>query len=316
MLPPTLQPPNHGIGGRQSTKTAIKEEAINAWAELMTLSAVILNAKSNGIISIDEVGKYLLTMVRLRRFCVKFQNFWIQEQETRGDNLTHSSSSAKRSYTRESAIPRGGLQHFTRTSKQCPTSTGGQCVRWTTSRQLFLKQQCSFCWSCSCPWRWLAPSGLTGSNFVTENSAMSWAAELQASKAKKRSKSSPPLSIMQEGSYYWPSNQCLLWWIASCWCLQAWGTAINARPGHLPIPEQGCVWQITYNLFGHVDCCWSHSPHCISWQPISTGNGGVSGNVPFAAEFDDLTSAELKDVMESINHWYRHAHRQSKKSRN
>ena len=73
MLPPTLQPPNHGIGCRQSTKAAIKEEAINAWAELMTLSTVILNAKSNGITSIDEVGKYLLAMVHLRRFCVKFR---------------------------------------------------------------------------------------------------------------------------------------------------------------------------------------------------------------------------------------------------
>jgi hypothetical protein len=42
----------------------------------------------------------------------------------------------------------------------------------------------------------------------------------------------------------------------------------------------------------------------------------LSGDVPFAAEFDVLTSEELKDVMEHINHWYRHAHRNRKKSCN
>ena len=44
--------------------------------------------------------------------------------------------------------------------------------------------------------------------------------------------------------------------------------------------------------------------------------GLLSGDVPFAAEFDVLTSEELKDVMEYVNHWYRHAHRNSKKSGN
>ena len=44
--------------------------------------------------------------------------------------------------------------------------------------------------------------------------------------------------------------------------------------------------------------------------------GLLSGDVPFAAEFDVLTSEELKDVMEHVNHWYRHAHRNSKKSGN
>ena len=44
--------------------------------------------------------------------------------------------------------------------------------------------------------------------------------------------------------------------------------------------------------------------------------GVVSGDVPFASEFDALTSEELKDVMEYLNHWYQHAHRNSKKSGN
>jgi hypothetical protein len=40
----------------------------------------------------------------------------------------------------------------------------------------------------------------------------------------------------------------------------------------------------------------------------------VDGIVPFASEFDELTSEELKDTLAYINHWYQHAHRNSKMS--
>lgn len=52
----------------------------------------------------------------------------------------------------------------------------------------------------------------------------------------------------------------------------------------------------------------------FSDNPYLQGMGLVGGVVLFASEFDVLTSEELKDTMAYINHWYRHAHRNSKMS--
>jgi hypothetical protein len=52
----------------------------------------------------------------------------------------------------------------------------------------------------------------------------------------------------------------------------------------------------------------------FSDNPYLQAMGVVDGAVPFAAKFDVLTSEEFKDTMAYINHWYQHAHRNSKMS--
>jgi hypothetical protein len=131
---------------------------------------------------------------------------------------------------------------------------------------------------------------------------MSRAAELQAaSKAKKRSKSAPPF----------PFNEL--------------HRADVSRLGKPPSMRDLDIRQFrNKNLFDKLLKTYlamsiaADHIHLIAF-PDNTylhAMGLLSGNVPFAAEFDVLTSEELNDVMEYVNHWYRHAHRNCKKSGN
>ena len=52
----------------------------------------------------------------------------------------------------------------------------------------------------------------------------------------------------------------------------------------------------------------------FSDNPYLQAMGIVDGIVPFASEFDELISEELKHTLAYINHWYQHAHRNSKMS--
>lgn len=201
MLPSTLQASHHGGGGTQIAKAAAKEEAINAWAERITLNTVVLNPESNGIVSINGLSINLLTMVHLRRFCVRFRISGYKNRK-REETIQlivrrmRSEVMERALYPEEeSDISQG------RANTELPLEDN---VREDD------QQECYSSNSTSDSDGVLAPGGGVPGVVLLEQEtsspttrAMSRAAELLAkSKAKKRSKSSPPLSITQEGTYY------------------------------------------------------------------------------------------------------------------
>ncbi len=309
MLPSTLQPPHHGIlGGRQSAKAVTnKEEAINAWAELLTLNTVILNAESNGIVSINGLGINLLTMVHLRRFCVMFR---ISGYKNR-----------KREETIQLIVRRMRSEAIEKVlyPEDCSDISQGQANTELPLNGNVHDEEQQECYSSNNSVS--DGGGVPGVVVLEETSspttrAMSRAAELQAtSKAKKRSKSSPPLSITQEGSYYRAINVYF----------DELHRADVSRLGEPPSMRDLDIRQFRnkgvfdklLKTYLAMSIAADHI-HLIAFpdNPYLQAMGLLSGDVPFAAEFDVLTSEELKDVMEYINHWYRHAYRNSKKSGN
>ncbi len=315
----TSTPSHHVIGGRQTSAKAItkKEEALNAWAEQMTLNTVILNVESNGIVSFNGLGINVMTMVHLRRFCVMFRISGYKNKK-REETIQlivrrmRSEAIEKAMYPEDAEsedISQG------RTHAELPLEDNGldeeqqECYSSTNKNSNFDSVL-------------VTPSGdVQGVVELQETSspttrAMLRAAERQAaSKAKKRSKIAPPLSITQEGSYY----------RAITVYFDELHRADVSRLGEPP-----SMRDLDIRQFRNKDVCdkllktylamsiAADHIHLIVF-PDNTylqGMGLLSGDVPFAAEFDVLTSEELKDVMEYVNHWYRHAHRNSKKSGN
>jgi hypothetical protein len=197
--------PHHGIGGRQTSAKAItkKEEAINAWAEQMTLNTVFLNAESNGVVSINGLGINVMTMVHLRRFCVMFRiaGYKNKKREETIQLIVRRmrSEAIEKAMYPEDADSEDISQG--RTHAELPLEDNG------------LDEEQQECYSSTNNSNsdsvLVAPSGdVPGVVELQETlspttRAMLRAAELQAaSKAKKRSKSAPPSSITQEGSYY------------------------------------------------------------------------------------------------------------------
>ena len=314
MLPSTLQASHHGGGGTQIAKAAAKEEAINAWAERITLNTVVLNPESNGIVSINGLSINLLTMVHLRRFCVRFRISGYKNRK-REETIQlivrrmRSEVMERALYPEEeSDISQG------RANTELPLEDN---VREDD------QQECYSSNSTSDSDGVLAPGGGVPGVVLLEQEtsspttrAMSRAAELLAkSKAKKRSKSSPPLSITQEGTYYRAIN--VYFDELHRADVSRLGEPPSMRDLDIRQFRNKDVYDKLLKTYLALSVAADHI-HLIAFpdNPYLQAMGLLSGDVPFAAEFDVLTSEELKDVMEYINHWYRHAHRNSKKSGN
>ncbi len=302
--------------GRQSAKAVRtkKEEAINAWTELMSLNSVILNAESNGIVSINGLGINVLTMVHLRRFCVMYRISGYKNKK-REETIQLIVRRMRSEAIEKALYPEDDSEDISqgRAHAELPLE----------DNVLDEEQQECFSSNNSISDGVLSPGGgvpgvveLQAETSSPTTRAMSRAAELQAaSKEKKRSKSSPPLSITQEGSYYRAINVYF----------DELHRADVSRLGEPPSMRDLDIRQFRnkdvfdklLKTYLAMSIAADHI-HLIAFpdNPYLQAMGLLSGDVPFAAEFDVLTSEELKDVMEYINHWYRHAHRNSKKSGN
>jgi hypothetical protein len=297
-----------------------RDKAVSAWAKKITLDTVVLTAASNDIVSINGLHKDKLTMKHLRRFCVihrisgyknKKRDETIQLIVLRmrsqaiekllypddGDppadkNDDHPYNDADSDVVDTAVVPQ--YQHDTSSDEEDHLSTSSSVVPQVTA---VLQPEAS------------SPT----------TRAMARAAQMQQEAVKKtkkkKSKSTPPSSITQEGSYY---------------------RAINVyfdemhRVDVSRLGEPPSMGTLDARQFRNKDVfdkllksylamsIASDHIHLIAFadNPYLQAMGVVSGDVPFASEFDVLTSEELKDVMEYINHWYQHAHRNSKKSGN
>ena len=293
-----------------------RDEAINAWATTLTLDSVQLDAESSDIISINGLLRHLLTQKHLRRFCVMFRVTGYKNKK-REETIQlivrriRSEAVEKMLYPEDDSDISRRQQPPVLSEKNAPV--------------IVIEQQQGFSSSSSLASNSVenvdAPPADNSSSPTTRS--MSREAALGAitsrattsnkARSKKRSKGSPPLSVTQQGTYYRAINVYF----------DELHRVDVSRLGEPPsMRDLDTLQFLNKDVYDNLLQTYLEmtiaADHigiiAFSDNPYLQGMGLVGGVVPFASEFDVLTSEELKDTMAYINHWYRHAHRNSKMS--
>ena len=292
---------------RQSAINALaRDEAINAWAEKMTLDTVVLTTASNDVVSINGLCKDKLTMKHLRRFCVIHRISGYKNKKR--DETIQLIVLRMRSQAIEKLLYPDDDDPDNNDS-DVPLDTAVPLYQDDTS-----SDEESTTSSSAVP-----PAAVLEQETSSPTTrAMARAAQMQEAvhkTKKKKSKSTPPSSITQEGSYYRAIN--VYFDELHRVDVSRLGEPPSMRTLDTRQFRNKDVFDKLLKTYLAMSIASDHI-HLIAFpdNPYLQAMGVVSGDVPFASEFDVLTSEELKDVMEYINHWYQHAHRNSKKSGN
>jgi hypothetical protein len=147
--------------------------------------------------------------------------------------------------------------------------------------------------------------------FMSQATALGATTSSKARSRKKRSKGLPPLSVIQQGTFFQAIN------VHFDELHQVDVSQLGEPPSMQDLDTCHFLKKDVYNKVLHTYLEMSIAADHIeiiafSDNPYLQAMGKVDGIVPFASEFDVLASEELKDTMAYINHWYQHAHRNRK----